>query len=321
MRGGRDHDEYDYDYQQQQDDDSWSPDEYFSPEGIKGRWASDRDVQRSQGGGHGRDDRYDDGDGYGANGYYGGDGYDPDGRYEGDGYGADGYGDSAYGQDGYSPGGYGAYADEDYGAAGAPGVAGDAGGAGEAASRGGRRRRADKGERGGLRRLVRRREEDADIWPDDGVSDEDYWASVAADKPLPAAEPDAATQLMPARPAAGAGAPGGKGPGALGPAPLSASAADPDADDAAPPQRQSARPGFREPLGAPSGGGYGGGASDSDSFDSVPGGFDSVPGGFDRASGAAPGRGSGGRPDAPARPAAGIAQPRVSPSTDPVAAR
>src|SRR5215472_16591814 len=40
-RGDSEYDDYDYapdDYQQH--DENWSPDEYFSPEGIKGRWAA-----------------------------------------------------------------------------------------------------------------------------------------------------------------------------------------------------------------------------------------------------------------------------------------
>jgi len=40
------------------DDDAWSPDEYFSPEGIKGRWAAGaRPGERSGVPGH-RDDGY-----------------------------------------------------------------------------------------------------------------------------------------------------------------------------------------------------------------------------------------------------------------------
>ena len=45
-----------------------------------------------------------------------------------------------------------------------------------------RRDREDRGERTGILRL--RRDRGEDIWPDDGISDEDYWASVAADRPL-----------------------------------------------------------------------------------------------------------------------------------------
>src|SRR6185437_11094856 len=45
-----------------------------------------------------------------------------------------------------------------------------------------RRDREDRGERTGI--LWLRRDRGEDIWPDDGISDEDYWASVAADRPL-----------------------------------------------------------------------------------------------------------------------------------------
>jgi hypothetical protein len=37
----------------------------------------------------------------------------------------------------------------------------------------------------GKRFRLGRREEEADIWPDDGVSDEDYWASVSSERSLP----------------------------------------------------------------------------------------------------------------------------------------
>ncbi len=51
--------------------------------------------------------------------------------------------------------------------------------------RGRRRRkdREDRGERTGILPRLRR-DRGEDIWPDDGISDEDYWASVAADRPL-----------------------------------------------------------------------------------------------------------------------------------------
>ncbi len=52
----------------------------------------------------------------------------------------------------------------------------------EPAERGGRRRK-ERGERTGRLRLGRR-DRGEEIWPDDGVSDEDYWASVASDRPL-----------------------------------------------------------------------------------------------------------------------------------------
>ncbi|HEX6454463.1 MAG TPA: hypothetical protein VF060_34005, partial [Trebonia sp.] len=312
MRAERDSGEY-YDGQPQ-DDDSWSPDEYFSPEGIKGRWASDRDGDQADRGSRGGpaggyDDRYgsDAGDSYGTgNGYDAGNGYGA-----GDGYGGDSYGDGPYGQDGYGPGGY---ADEDYGADDTPGET-------AAAQRGGRRRRADKGERG-LRRLVSRRgEKEADIWPDDGVSDEDYWASVAADKPLPMAEADDATQVMSARPPASPGSrAGGMGTGLLGPAPRSAPPAGLDTDEEAP-QRPTARPGSRESLGLPAAGTAQGSAPGGTGPRPQFGGASSAPGGRDSGplGGAptnTPGRGADIRPSAPTRPAAGIAQP-LAPSSQP----
>src|SRR6185312_13141996 len=63
---GRD-DEYgdDYDYAAdgyQGEDEAWSPGEYFSPEGIKGRWAGHQPEGRSGGRGRsdgGRDDSFD----------------------------------------------------------------------------------------------------------------------------------------------------------------------------------------------------------------------------------------------------------------------
>ena len=75
----------------------------------------------------------------------------------------------------------------------------------------GRRRRKDRedsGERTGIFRL--RRDRGEDIWPDDGISDEDYWASVAADRPLNAAGSPLDDDPLP-RPAAG----GEKGAGHL----------------------------------------------------------------------------------------------------------
>jgi serine/threonine protein kinase len=50
--------------------------------------------------------------------------------------------------------------------------------------------RTGRGKDGGRgRRLLLGRKRDQDIWPDDGVSDEDYWASVASDRPLPMEAP------------------------------------------------------------------------------------------------------------------------------------
>lgn len=153
---GRD-DEYD-DYDDyapdgyQSEDDGWSPGEYFSPEGIKGRWAGEQPDSRA--GGRGRRDN---------------------GRAEAE-AGYDSYGDDFNGAE-YGGPGYpdefanGAYdlpegADEDR----------------QDRSRRRRRDREDRGERTGILRL--RRDRGEDIWPDDGISDEDYWASVAADRPL-----------------------------------------------------------------------------------------------------------------------------------------
>ena len=154
---GRD-DEYD-DYDDyapdgyQSEDDGWSPGQYFSPEGIKGKWAGEHPDGRS--GGRGRRDG-DQGDA----------GYD---SYGNDFNGAEYGGSAGYGADEFATGMYDLPdgADEDR------------------ADRGRRRRsrdREDRGERTGILRL--RRDRGEDIWPDDGISDEDYWASVAADRPL-----------------------------------------------------------------------------------------------------------------------------------------
>ncbi|MGH3278912.1 MAG: hypothetical protein ACRDNW_07225, partial [Trebonia sp.] len=134
-----------------QSEDGWSPNEYFSPEGIKGKWAGEIPVGRSGGrgqrevGGDPRRSSYTrdvDGPGYG-----------------GAGYGADDFGSGMYDL----PDG----ADEQRGDR----------------HRGRRSKdREDRGERTGILRL--RRDRGEDIWPDDGISDEDYWASVAADRPL-----------------------------------------------------------------------------------------------------------------------------------------
>src|ERR1700761_2300237 len=155
---GRD-DEYD-DYDgyahdaYQNEEDGWSPNEYFSPEGIKGRWAGEQPEGRAGGRG-----RRDDGRGEAGPGY--------------ESY-ADDYSAAEYG------GGGGHGADEF-----ATGVYDLPDGADEDRSDRSRRRRRDRedrGERTGILRL--RRDRGEDIWPDDGISDEDYWASVAADRPL-----------------------------------------------------------------------------------------------------------------------------------------
>ena len=170
------------------DDDAWSPDEYFSPEGIKGRWAAGaRPGERSGVPGH-RDDGYGyDDQGAGpqrardaaAGGHRGG--YQP-GGYPRDGYGPDGYGqDGSYGNDDYEAGpdngtdGYDLTDDD----------GGDRSDRSDRAERGGGRRRRDRGGDRGERRLrLGRRDRSVDIWPDDEVSDEDYWASVSADRPF-----------------------------------------------------------------------------------------------------------------------------------------
>ena len=167
------------------DDDAWSPDEYFSPEGIKGRWAAGaRPGERSGVPGH-RDDGYGyDQQGAGpqrardaASGGHRG-GYQP-GGYPRDGYGPDGYGqDGSYGNDDYEAG-------PEYGTGGYDLTDDDGGDRGDRAERGGGRRRRDRGGDRGERRLrLGRRDRSVDIWPDDEVSDEDYWASVSADRPF-----------------------------------------------------------------------------------------------------------------------------------------
>jgi len=155
---GRD-DEYD-DYDgyahdaYQNEDDGWSPNQYFSPEGIKGRWAGEQPEGRAGGRGRRDNGRGEPGPGY--------DSYTDD--YSGPEYG----GGPGYGADEFATGVYDLPdgADE------------------ERSDRGRRRRkdREDRGERTGIFGL--RRDRGEDIWPDDGISDEDYWASVAADRPL-----------------------------------------------------------------------------------------------------------------------------------------
>jgi hypothetical protein len=187
-------DEYDdYDYApdgyardaRSDEDESWSANEYFSPDGIKGRWAAghqpgenpavrgnrgDRDNGRGDRGGEAA--RGDSGRGHGGyedgghNGY-GAAGRDRQERARGaaEAYDAEPHQGDGYGTDDYATGGYEL-----------PDGTDD-----ERAERGGRKRKA-RGEWGS--RLGLRRDRGEDIWPDDGVSDEDYWASVAADRPL-----------------------------------------------------------------------------------------------------------------------------------------
>src|ERR1700734_3194212 len=179
---GRDDEYDDYDYApdgyRADEDENWSPGEYFSPEGIKGRWADgqrpgERPAARGRRGDPGWDDsgrgdsgRGDSGRGDPGPGYQdraGGADYDDDGH--------NGHGPGGYGTDEYATGAYDLPegADEERG------------------ERGGRRRK-ERGERGSRLRLGRR-DRGEEIWPDDGVSDEDYWASVASDRPLNGGNP------------------------------------------------------------------------------------------------------------------------------------
>ena len=141
-----DFDDYADDGYAQSDDDGWSPNQYFSPEGIKGKWAGETPGGRS--GGRGQRDA-------GQESY----GTDFTGAPGGPGYGADEFETGMYDL----PDG----TDDDRGE-----------------RRGSRRSRdrEDRGERTGILRL--RRDRGEDIWPEEVVSDEDYWASVAADRPF-----------------------------------------------------------------------------------------------------------------------------------------
>src|ERR1700733_1572954 len=160
---GRD-DEYD-DYDgyahdaYQNEEDGWSPNENFSPEGIKGRWAGEQPEGRAGGRGRRDDGRGEAGPGYESY----ADEYSAAEYGGGPGYGADEFATGVYDL----PDG----ADEDR----------------SDRSRRRRRDREDRGERTGILRL--RRDRGEDIWPDDDISDEDYWASVAADRPLNGAGP------------------------------------------------------------------------------------------------------------------------------------
>ena len=111
--------------------------------------------------------------------------------YDDDGY--NGYGPGGYGTDEYSTGAYDLPegADEERG------------------ERGGRRRK-ERGERGSRLRLGRR-DRGEEIWPDDGVSDEDYWASVASDRPLTGGNPPPEADLPTAADGRPMGRPGGRG--------------------------------------------------------------------------------------------------------------
>ena len=211
QRADSEYDDYGYAPNGHRDDDSWSPDEYFSPEGIKGRWAAGaRPGERPSGRGHreggrGYDDpRFDDpryDNGGGPQGPRGRAGTATNGGQR-DAYQAGARQRDGYGQD-------------------LPPAASDTGGwdtgeidgedPGEQDARGFARKRRDR-ERGERRRRLGRRDRDDDIWPDDGVSDEDYWASVAADRPFQASgglddDPVQAADGRPMAPAPGAGRP------------------------------------------------------------------------------------------------------------------
>ena len=175
---GRDDEYGDYDYAPDgyggDEDESWSPGQYFSPEGIKARWAGGRSGDRTDARGRRGDAGQGDARGNAGQGYEGGSqGYadSPGDGYSG--YGAGG--DYGYGADEYATGAYDLPEGSDE----------------EPAERTSRRRKdrgdKDRGERTGVFRL--RRDRGEDIWPDDGISDEDYWASVASDRPLTGANP------------------------------------------------------------------------------------------------------------------------------------
>jgi hypothetical protein len=143
------------------EDDGWSPGEYFSPEGIKGRWAGEHPDGRA--GGRGR--RGDAAPGAGA--------------YQ------DGFDGPAQAAAGRSPGADAGYGADEY----ASGAYDLPEGAEENRPERGRRRRRDREDRTDWTGMLRlRRDRGEDIWPDDGISDEDYWASVASDRPLNGAD-------------------------------------------------------------------------------------------------------------------------------------
>jgi hypothetical protein len=194
---GRDDEYDDYDYAPDgyrgDEDENWSPGEYFSPEGIKGRWADgqrpgERAAARGRRGDVGRGDsgRGDPGRGDSGQAYQdqAAAGYEDNGYGD---YGTGGY-PSGYGTGEYATGAYDLPegADEDRG------------------ERGGRRRK----ERGSRLRLGRR-DRGEEIWPDDGVSDEDYWASVASDRPLNGVSSPVEADLPPAADSRPTGRPGG----------------------------------------------------------------------------------------------------------------
>ena len=272
------HDDLDYapdGYARGGEDENWSANEYFSPEGIKGRRAAGH-----QPGEHPSDRRQRDpgqrdpgGPGYdvGRSGFRAGPGPDRPGSGA-----AENYGGGGHQGDGYGTGEYGTASCE------LPDGADE--------ERGGRKRK-DLGERVASR-LRLRRDRGEDIWPDDDVSDEDYWASVAADRPLtPANTPLHAGPLAPgggsrqpaqpgdprlaedqrARPVSDSrsgGAPP-EGTGRLGPAPGLVGSAQArgatgqaQANSGGPPKSEGAQPSFR-PSGSSAAGGPDSARSDS----------------------------------------------------------
>src|ERR1700722_474537 len=207
---GRDDEYDDYDYAPDgyrgDEDENWSPGEYFSPEGIKGRWADgqrpgERPAARGRRGDHGRGDPGR-GDGDVERGDSGRRGRGDSGTGYQDRTDAAGYEDDGY--NGYGPGG--GYGADEYstGAYDLPDGADE-----ERGERGGRRRK-DRGERGSRLRIGRR-DRGEEIWPDDGVSDEDYWASVASDRPLNGVQAPLEADLPPAADSRPAGRPAGRG--------------------------------------------------------------------------------------------------------------
>jgi hypothetical protein len=335
-------------------DDNWSPDEYFSPQDIRGTRAAPSRPER--------DDRFggpgparfrgeaDDFDGRaadrkrggdpadsgsfpraargggrrgGRDGEYGRSGDFPTGSYDTGSYDTGSYDTGSY--DTYDTGSFdtgsydtGSYDTGSYDTGSYETGAFDTGGfrtGGYGRDKDDPNGQAD-GERGGggrkRRMRIKRRDKGDDIWPEDGVSDEDYWASVAADRPLPgtssALDADS-TQVMGATAIAGSAA---------------ASSLAPRPDRPAGPRPGQQYQGGRPALdAAPGAGAPGSKPAPRPGISSGPAGLDSGPmsrvgtpsGPFPRpgaTSGpmARPGTG----PNA-ARPAAGLAQPTFSPAT------
>ena len=261
---GRDDEYDDYDYAPDgyrgDEDENWSPGEYFSPEGIKGRWADgqrpgERPAARGRRGDSGRGDP---GRGDAGRGDRGRDDYARGDSGPGTRTGPDaaGYDDDGY--NGYGPGG--GYGTDEY----ATGAYDLPEGADEERGERGGRRRKERGERGSRLRIGRR-DRGEEIWPDDGVSDEDYWASVASDRPLTGGHqpleaelPSAADSRPTGRPAAGeaaktcaaaAGSRPGADPRATGDQRFATTALRRRAARRDRPPRAAARPGRRLPAG------------------------------------------------------------------------